>query len=723
MKTTKSVRIGSAELSFETGHVAKQASGSVMARYGDTVVLVTAQASGKDDPGRGFLPLTVEYREKFYAAGKIPGGFFKREARPSEKEILTCRMIDRPIRPLFSKGWSQETQVIAYVLSADQENDSDIVALTGASMALCLSDIPFDGPLGAVRIGRVDGEFIVNPTFEQREEADLILAVAGKKDSIVMVEGGAQEVEESVVVEALQLAFDEIQKLIGLQEEMLATGVGHDKVEFTAPAPSEELTAAVHEAVGGKIHEANLNQEKKTRSEAVSAVRAEVMEALAEQFPEDGSHIRTVVSAMEKEDLRLAVLDEERRADGRGLKDIRPISCEVGVLPRPHGSALFTRGETQALVVTTLGTTTDEQKIDALEGATYKSYMLHYNFPPFCVGEVRRMFSTSRREVGHGALAERALEPVIPSDEIFPYTVRLVSEVTESNGSSSMASVCGGSLALMDAAVPIKTPVAGIAMGLIGEGDRYAVLSDILGVEDHLGDMDFKVTGSRDGITALQMDNKLGGIPFSVLEQALMQARDGRIHILDKMSEALEAPREELSEFAPRILQLSINPKKIRDIIGPGGKMIRSICEETGANIDVDDDGSVKISSVDRAAGQAALQRVKDIVTDPELNATYTGKVRRIEPFGAFVEILPGRDGLVHISELDRERVNEVTDIVKEGDVLTVKVIGIDDSGKVRLSRKAVIMEEAGEEYVPSTRGPRRDSRGPRRRGPVGARR
>jgi polyribonucleotide nucleotidyltransferase len=721
----KTVSIAGRDLSIETGRIAKQAAGSVLVQYGETVVLVTAQASSKDDPTKDFLPLTVEYREKYYAAGKIPGGFFKREARPSEKETLSARQIDRPIRPLFPKGWSRETQIIATVLSSDQENDSDTLGLIGASAALTLSDIPFAGPVGAVRIGWTDGDFTVNPSFEQRDECDLILTVAGTRDAIVMVEGSAQEVAEAVVVEALEKAQQEIQKIIDLQEQLLSDGAGKDKAEFDPGLPSDEIHTAMAEAVSDKLHEANQIRGKHERSDAVKAIRDEAIEALSERFSgdDDVRHMKAVFGSLEKADLRKNMLATQTRADGRGPKEIRPITCEVGVLPRTHGSALFTRGETQALAIATLGTSSDEQKVDALEGSTWKSFMLHYNFPPYSVGEVRRMFSTSRREIGHGNLAERALEPVVPAEESFPYTIRIVSEVTESNGSSSMASVCGGSMAMMDAGVPTKSPVAGIAMGLIGEGDQYLVLSDILGLEDHLGDMDFKVTGTAEGITALQMDNKLGGIPFSVLTSALEQAHEGRLHILGEMAKAISSQREELSEFAPRILQVTVDPDKIRDIIGPGGKTIRKITSDTGASVDVDDTGLVKIASVDREGGEAALQMVKDLVAEAELGAVYTGRVRRVESFGAFVEIIPGKDGLVHISELDRDRVESVEDVAREGDMLTVKVIDIDRDGKVRLSRKAVIMEEAGEEYVPTPRKPSGGGGGPRRGGrrPAGA--
>ncbi|HMB71342.1 MAG TPA: polyribonucleotide nucleotidyltransferase [bacterium] len=706
MKVTKSMEIGGRTLSIETGRIAKQAAGSALVRYGDSVVLVTAQASDKDDPGRDFLPLTVEYREKYYAAGKIPGGFFKREARPTEKETLSARQVDRPIRPLFAKGWARETQVIATVLSSDQENDTDTLAVIGASAALSLSDIPFDGPIGAVRMGLSDGELILNPTFDERDECDLVLTVVGTADAIVMVEGSAHEVPEKDVVEALQKAFEEIQGIVKMQQELVADAPGRAKVEWSASLPPDEMRDAMKAAVGDRLDAAVRIQGKQERSEAAKAIRDEAIASLADRWSEDADirHLKTVFGDLEKKRLRAMVLDEGLRADGRGLKDIRPISCEVGLLPRTHGSALFQRGETQALVIATLGTSADEQKIDGLDGESWKSYMLHYNFPPYSVGEVRRIGTTSRREIGHGNLAERSLEPVIPSEEVFPYTIRVVSEITESNGSSSMASVCGGSLAMMDAGVSIKAPVAGIAMGLIGEGDKYAVLSDILGLEDHLGDMDFKVTGTAEGITALQMDNKLGGIPFEVLEQALAQARDGRLHILDKMAEALGGPREEISRWAPRILRIMVDPDKIREIIGPGGKTIRKIQAETGAKIDVDDSGEVKIASVSAEGGEAALQLVKDLVAEADIGAIYEGPVRRIESYGAFVQILPNKDGMVHISELDVDRVEKVEDVCREGDLLKVKVIEVDRDGKVRLSRKAVIMEERGEEYTPSPR-------------------
>ena len=716
MRVTKSMEFAGRTLSIETGRIAKQASGTALVQYGETVVLVAAQASDKDDPTRDFLPLTVEYREKFYAAGKIPGGFFKREARPSEKETLSARQVDRPIRPLFPKGWARETQVIATVLSADGENDSDTLALIGASMALSLSDIPFGGPVGAVRIGYSDGSYTVNPTFAEREEAELVLTVAATKDAIVMVEGSAHEIGEDIVIKALEMAHQEIHKILDLQNQVLAEGCGKPKTVFKASGATEEMEQALAAACAGRLGAANRIRGKHERAEAVKALRNEILAPLTERFnaPGDEALLKAAFAHLEKDDLRKMVLDEGLRADGRGPKDIRPITCEVGILPRTHGSALFTRGETQALVVATLGTGSDEQKIDALEGESWKSFMLHYNFPPYSVGEVRRLGSVGRREIGHGNLAERALEPVVPADEQFPYTIRIVSEITESNGSSSMASVCGGSLAMMDAGVPIKAPVAGIAMGLIGESGKYCVLSDILGLEDHLGDMDFKITGTEAGITAVQMDNKLGGIPFQVLSDALAQAREGRLHILAEMTKGMAKPRAELSQWAPRILRLMIDPEKIREVIGPGGKTIRKITAETGASVDVEDDGTVKISSVDRDAGEMALKMIEGIVAEAELGAVYTGRVRRIESFGAFVEILPGKDGLVHISELDRGRVEKVEDVVTEGDMLTVKVVDIDGDGKVRLSRKAILMEEAGEEYVPTKR--------PGRGGPGGGR-
>jgi polyribonucleotide nucleotidyltransferase len=681
------VELNGRVLTIETGRVAKQASGSVTVRYGDTVVLVAAVASSIPRQGIDFLPLQVDYREKLSAAGRIPGGFFKREGRPNEKEILSCRLIDRPIRPLLPKTWRYETQVHASVLSSDQENDSDILALIGASAALCLSDIPFAKTIAAVRIGLLDGEFVLNPTFAQLEGSDLDLVVAGSSDSVLMVEGGAREVSEAVTVEALSFAHDAIRKIIEALDELIRQA-GKPKREI----PTHEVAAGLAEKIGGtygeRIHAANAVPDKGERQATMDHLRDQALAELEAEFPDAAADIVNTINDIQRQDLRRAVLDESRRADGRGPDDIRQITCEVGMLPRTHGSALFTRGETQALVVTTLGTTIDEQKIDELEGQRWKSYMLHYNFPSYSVGETRPIRGPGRREIGHGALAERAIEPVIPSDEFFPYTVRLVSDILESNGSSSMATVCGGTLALMDAGVPIKAPVAGIAMGLIKEGEKVAILTDILGVEDHLGDMDFKVTGTRDGITAFQMDVKIAGISFEVFSEALEKARVARLKVLSAMEETISTPRTELSVYAPRITMLQVASEKVREIIGPGGRTIRSITEQTGAQIDIEDDGTVKIASYDSVNGQRAVEMIKALVEDPEIGRVYRGKVKRIVNFGAFIEILPGRDGLCHISELDDHRVGRVEDVVREGDIVEVKVIGIDSEGKIKLSRR-----------------------------------
>ncbi len=679
-------------LSFETGRVAKLAAGSAWVRYADTVVLAAFVAEKEARAERDFFPLTVDYREKMFAAGRIPGGFFKREGRPTEKEILSCRLTDRAIRPLFDKDFMAEVQVHLSVLSHDGENDSDIVALNAASLAINLSDVPFPGPLAAVRIGKIDGVLQVNPKISELENTTINLTVAGTKDSILMVEAGANQVSETEMLEALTLAHQEIGKICDLQQKVIDAH-GKPKREIVRKVMNPELEAEVIKRYKDAIHEANGHKEKDARENAMDKVKKTAVADLAEVFPDMESDIKKVIASIEKKDLRDAILNEGRRADGRGVRDIRAITCEIGVLPRTHGSAIFTRGQTQALVVTTLGTTADEQKMDNMEGESWKSYMLHYNFPSYSVGEVRRISGPGRREIGHGKLAERALEPVIPAEEHFPYTVRVVSDILESNGSSSMASVCGGSLSLMDAGVPIQAPVSGVAMGLIKDGDRVAILSDILGVEDHLGDMDFKVTGTAKGITALQMDIKIKGLSFDILTSALEQAREGRLHILNEMAKAISAPRKTLSEHAPRITILKINPDRIRDVIGPGGKMIRRIQEETGAIIDIEDDGTVKVAAKDAVAGERAIQIVRGLTEDPEVGRVYEGTVRRIVNFGAFVEILPNRDGLVHISELDTKRVAKVEDILKEGDVIKVKVIGIDQEGKVKLSRKAVLME------------------------------
>jgi polyribonucleotide nucleotidyltransferase len=655
------------------------------------MVLVTAVASSATRPGVDFMPLTVDYLEKTSAAGKIPGGYFKREGRLTEVEVLTSRLIDRPCRPLFPKGWRFDTQVIATVLSTDRENLTDVLAMTGASAALHLSDLPWAGPFAGVRVGRIGGEFVVNPTAAQTDASELDLVVAASRDAIVMVEGGAQQVPEDVIVDALMFAHKAAQPLIDLQEKLRAA-VGKPKREFTPPAIDPALEGRVMELAKGKIESAMAIREKLERYAALDKAAAETLEALKAEFPERDAEVKEAFDKAKKKNLRELVLDTGRRIDGRTTDEIRPITCEVSLLPRTHGSALFTRGETQALVTTTLGTKQDAQHIEGLGEEFEKTFMLHYNFPPFSTGETKPLRGASRRETGHGHLAERALSVVLPDEQSFPYTIRVVSEILESNGSSSMASVCGGALSLMDAGVPLKTPVAGIAMGLIKEGDRVAVLSDILGDEDHLGDMDFKICGSRTGVTAVQMDIKIQGLTRQILEQALQQAQRGRFHILGKMAEALAAPREELNKYAPRIFTLSVKPDKIRDIIGPGGKTIRGITAQTGVAIDVEDDGTVHIASPDGMLAQKAIDIIKGLTAEAEVGEFYMGLVRRLADFGAFVEILPGTDGLVHISELDEKRVHQVSDICKEGDEMLVKVIGIDRaSGKIRLSRREAL--------------------------------
>jgi len=681
-------------LSIEVGRMAKQAGGSALIRYGDTVVLVTATAAREAREGLDFFPLTVDYQEKTFAAGKIPGGFFKREGRPAEKEVLTSRLCDRPLRPLFPDGFRCETQVIATVLSFDKENDADVLAMIGASTALEVSDIPFNGPIAGIRIGRIDGTLVVNPTVSQQEKSDLQLLMAASRDAIVMVEGGAKVLPEDVVLDALYLGHQEIQPLLDMQAEMRAA-VGKPKRTVTPPPVDATLVGRVRDLARPKLAEALAVAGKHERDDAVRAVRSGVLAALAADYPERERDIKHAFEDCHGELLRRMIVERRTRIDGRGLADIRPIACEVQVLPRTHGSALFTRGETQALVVATLGTSSDEQKIDALGGEVYRKFMLHYNFPPFSVGEVKFLRSPGRREIGHGALAARALSAVLPDEDQFPYTVRVVSEVLESNGSSSMATVCGGALALMDAGVPIKAPVAGIAMGLIREGDEVRVLSDILGDEDHLGDMDFKVAGTADGITAVQMDIKIGGVTREIMRDALYQAREGRLHILERMAQGLAAPRPDVSPHAPRITTLKIRVDRIRDVIGPGGKVIRGIVEETGAKIDVEDDGTIYVASSDGVSMQKAIDWINRLTAEAEVGKVYKGTVKKIMDFGAFVEILPGTDGLVHISQLARERVAKVRDVLNEGDEVYVKVLEVDKSGKIRLSRKEALREQA----------------------------
>ncbi len=688
-----SLDVGGRPLVLETGRMAKQADGAVMVTYGDTVLLVTAQASDKPREGVDFLPLTVNYQEKAYAAGKIPGGFFRREGRPGEREVLTSRLIDRPLRPLFPKGLRHDIQIIATVYSADQVNEPDIVGIVGASAALTLSRIPFDGPVGAVRIGRVNGTLVVNPTVDELEQSTLNMVVAGTADAITMVEAGALEESEEVVVEALMLAQEEIGKIAEFQKG-LREQAGVEKMAVELPQKDERVHGAVESKYVDALREAMQIKAKNPRSAALKDIRQRAIEELAVE-EEARSQVYAAFEAMEKKEAR-HMITQGKRVDGRGLRDVRPITCEVGVLPRTHSSALFTRGQTQALVVTTLGTSQDEQIIDDLSLTTRRAFMLHYNFPPFSTGETRFMLSPGRREIGHGALAHRALVPVLPDKEKFPYTIRIVSDILESNGSSSMATVCGGSLSLMDAGVPIKAAVAGIAMGLVREGDDFFVLSDILGMEDHYGDMDFKVAGTRGGITSLQMDLKVKGLTRQVMAQALEQAKEGRLHILDRMSDAIAEPRPDISVYAPRILTMKIKVDKIRDVIGPGGKTIRSIVEQTGAKIEVQDDGTVLIASADEKSSGRAVEIIKELTQEAEVGRIYNGIIKKVVDFGAFVEIFSGTEGLVHISQLADYRVKNIYEEIQEGDEIVVKVIDVDRDGKIKLSRKEALREKSG---------------------------
>ncbi|QCO15194.1 polyribonucleotide nucleotidyltransferase [Azospirillum brasilense] len=684
----KEIEWGGRKLTFETGKIARQADGAVLVTYGETTVLCTVVGAKSPKPGVDFFPLTVNYQEKAFAAGKIPGGFFKREGRPTEKETLVSRLIDRPIRPLFADGFRNETQVICTVLSHDLENDPDIVAMVGTSAALTISGIPFLGPIGAARVGYIDGQYVLNPTMDAVDGSALDLVVAGTRDGVLMVESEAQELTEEVMLGAVVFGHTGFQPII---DAIIDLAEECAKEPWDLPAPAYDrpaLKAKLRETVGADVEAAYTETVKQVRYEKIGAAKAKALESLAESF--ETQAIATEFKELEADILRGAVLKTGRRIDGRDTKTVRPIVSEVGVLPRAHGSALFTRGETQALVVTTLGTSQDEQIIDALEGEYREHFMLHYNFPPYSVGEAGRMGSPGRREIGHGKLAWRAIHPLLPKKEDFPYTLRVVSEVTESNGSSSMATVCGTSLSLMDAGAPLPRPVAGIAMGLIKEDDGFAVLSDILGDEDHLGDMDFKVAGTEKGITALQMDIKITSITEEIMKIALGQAKDGRLHILGEMSKALTGAREAVNENAPRITVINIPKEKIRDVIGSGGKVIREIVEQTGAKIDIEDDGTVKVAAVDTKAAQAAIDWIKGIVAEPEMNVIYTGKVVKVVDFGAFVNFLGSRDGLVHISELAQQRVGKVSDVVSQGDSVKVKVIGFDDRGKVKLSMKQV---------------------------------
>ncbi len=695
----KSIQVGGRALTLETGRMAKQASGAVFCTYGDTAVLVTAVGAKEPKDGVDFFPLTVDYEEKLYAAGKIPGGFLKREGKASEKAILSSRLIDRPIRPLFPKGYRNDVQVVATVLSVDMDNAPDCLAMVGASAALHLSQIPFMGPIAGVVVGLVDGEFVINPNQEQEEKSTLHLTVAGTADAVMMVEAGAQEVPEMVILDAIMFGHEEIKKIVAAIEEFraeaLALELAKEKAVPELKVIPEEIEAAVKEYAYDNLLEAIRIKDKHTRDAAAEAVKEEAVQHLLEQFPEQEADLRAALDGLMKYIVRRLITVDKIRPDGRAMTEVRQLTCEVDILPRPHGSALFTRGQTQILSTVTLGAAREEQILDGLDNESSKRYIHHYNFPPYSVGEARPMRGPGRREIGHGALAERALEPVIPSDEEFPYTIRVVSEALESNGSTSMGSVCGSTMSLMAAGVPIKRPVSGVAMGLIREENEFSVLTDLQGLEDALGDMDFKVAGTTEGVTAIQMDIKIAGINRAILEQALKQAHDGRMFILDAMLKAIPAVRPELSPYAPRVITMMINPDKIRDVIGPGGKVIKKIVEDTGVKIDIEDDGRVMIMSNDAEASAKAVKIIEDIVAEVEVGRTYMGKVVRITDFGAFVEVLPGKDGLVHISQLALERVKKVEDVVNVGDEIMVKCVEIDEKGRVNLSRKVLLQEQS----------------------------
>ena len=690
MEQRVQVEFSGRTLTIETGKIAKQASGAVMVRSGDTIVLVTAVATKTAKEGQDFFPLTVNYQEKAYAGGKIPGGFFKREARPSDNETLTCRLIDRPIRPLFPENFLNDTQIMATVLSADKDNDPGILSMIGASAALEVSDVPFFGPIAGVKVGRVDGRFVANPTAEELEKSDIEIVVAASKDAVIMVEGGANVVSEQDMLEAVFFGHEAVQPIIAAQEELKRLA-GVPKREVPPPVVDEELKGKVKELAYQKIKDAVRIEAKGERHDRIDAVAEETRAALAADYEGREKVIAGFLGDLEYELVREHILKDGIRIDGRDTKTIRPIASEVGFLPRVHGSALFTRGETQSIVAATLGTSVDEQRIDSLYGEGRKGFLLHYNFPPYSVGETSFRLAPGRREIGHGMLAERALQKVVPNHDDFPYTIRIVSDITESNGSSSMATVCGGALAMMDAGIPIKAPVAGIAMGLIKEGDDVAILSDILGDEDHLGDMDFKVAGTAEGVTALQMDIKITGVTREIMQKALAQAREGRLHILGKMAETLGQPKAEMSAYAPRITTIWVKTDKIRDVIGTGGKNIRGITEATGVVIDIEDTGKINIASSDQAACDKAIKMIRDLTAEAEEGKLYMGTVKKVMEFGAFVEIFPGTDGLVHISELDTTRVKNVTDVLNEGDKVLVKCIGIDKQGKIKLSRKEAL--------------------------------
>lgn len=691
----KSMSLAGRELSIETGHLAKQASGAVLVRYGDTVVLVTATTSKEPREGVDFFPLTVDYEEKMYAVGKIPGGFLRREGRATEAATLSARLIDRPIRPLFPKGYRCDVQIVATVLSVEADNEPDMCAMIGASAALHLSSAPFMGPIAGVSVGLIGDEFIINPTEAQRAESRMHLSVAGTFDAIMMVEAGAKEVPEEQMLDAIMFGHEEIQRIVAMIEEFradaLAAGIAQNKIDVQPIELPEDIVADVEATAHDELKEALQIVNKQARDEAVSAVKDKAVEALIEKYPEQEEDLRAALEAMMKQIVRKLITLEHKRPDGRAITEVRPLTCEVDLLPRAHGSAVFTRGQTQIMSVTTLGSLRDNQLLDGIENVDSRRYLHHYNFPPYSVGETRPMRGPGRREIGHGALARRALEPVIPSEEEFPYTIRVVSEAIESNGSTSMGSVCGSTLSLMAAGVPIKKPVSGVAMGLIREGDEFVVLTDLQGLEDALGDMDFKVAGTKDGVTALQMDIKITGINRAILKQALAQAYDGRMFIMDAMLAAIPAPRTELSPYAPRVLQMKIDVDKIKDVIGSGGKTIKKIIELTGVEIDVEETGVVHILSVDADAAARAQKMIEDIVREPEVGEIYEGPVVKIMDFGAFVNILPGKDGLVHISQLAKKRVNKVEDVVKVGDIVRVKLVEIDKQGRLNLSMKALL--------------------------------
>ena len=691
----KSMSLAGRELSIETGHLAKQASGAVLVRYGDTVVLVTATTSKEPREGVDFFPLTVDYEEKMYAVGKIPGGFLRREGRATEAATLSARLIDRPIRPLFPKGYRCDVQIVATVLSVEADNEPDMCAMIGASAALHLSSAPFMGPIAGVSVGLIGDEFIIHPTETQRAESRMHLSVAGTFDAIMMVEAGAKEVPEEQMLDAIMFGHEEIQRIVAMIEEFradaLAAGIAQNKIDVEPIELPEDIVADVEATAHDELKEALQIVNKQARDEAVSAVKDKAVEALIEKYPEQEEDLRAALEAMMKQIVRKLITLEHKRPDGRAITEVRPLTCEVDLLPRAHGSAVFTRGQTQIMSVTTLGSLRDNQLLDGIENVDSRRYLHHYNFPPYSVGETRPMRGPGRREIGHGALARRALEPVIPSEEEFPYTIRVVSEAIESNGSTSMGSVCGSTLSLMAAGVPIKKPVSGVAMGLIREGDEFVVLTDLQGLEDALGDMDFKVAGTKDGVTALQMDIKISGINRAILKQALAQAYDGRMFIMDAMLAAIPAPRTELSPYAPRVLQMKIDVDKIKDVIGSGGKTIKKIIELTGVEIDVEETGVVHILSVDADAAARAQKMIEDIVREPEVGEIYEGPVVKIMDFGAFVNILPGKDGLVHISQLAKKRVNKVEDVVKVGDIVRVKLVEIDKQGRLNLSMKALL--------------------------------